>query len=69
MNKSMERRIRKFVSYIRKTYKNKLYGLLAIGFGVGIAHLTGVGDLLLILIPVGVYLFFSKIDWFGQGES
>lgn len=43
-----------------KTFKNKLFGLMAIGLGIAITAISKEGTILIILGIAGVYLLIAK---------
>ena len=61
--------IKRFVRYIRKTAKNKLFVMTMLVVGALSAILSGDGTFLMFVLMFSVPMFISKEDWFYKPED
>lgn len=59
--------MKRFVKYIRRTYKNKLAAIAALALGIGIMKLTGEGTLFIVACIASIGLFFANGDLITWG--
>lgn len=65
MKKLLNKYTERFINYMQRTIKNKLYALLVFIVGlISVPVLDGDGTFLLLTIFMGLALFFAKDDIF-----
>lgn len=64
MNNNFRRTIRRFIRYMQNTYKNKLAAIAMILTSWWIAKATGEGTFLLLMLIIGITVFFMRFDVF-----
>ena len=65
MKKLLNKYTERFINYMQRTIKNKLYALLVFVVGlISVPVLDGEGTFLLLSILMGLVLFFAKDDIF-----
>lgn len=64
MNKKTSKYLKMFIDYIRRTFKNKLCAILMLIVGMLTANVSGDSTFLILMLLIGVPLFFANKDWF-----
>ena len=68
MSKKLLKGVERFIEYIKRTYKNKLYALALIGIGVLSVLVLNEGTFFVAMLMMGLPLFFTKEDVFEQRD-
>lgn len=61
--------IKRFVNYMRRTFKNKLLAIALLVVGIVSAALSKDGTFLVFVLMISLPLFVSKKDWFYRPED
>lgn len=67
--KKMRKYIRRFVKYIKRTYQRKLFAIMLIAIGWGIALIDYDITCLVFISMFAVPLFFVDDEWFIRNEK
>lgn len=68
MSKKLLKGMERFIEYIKRTSKNKLYALALIGIGALSVLVLNEGTFFVAMLMMGLPLFFTKEDVFEQRD-